>query len=90
MTKSSECPGMCSEDKQGDLKLQAESTSGWEPIKQTETAHCTALDCGLQKKMSELCSSTVSKDFTLSLRAIIQIFLNAMKASGTCDDSEPV
>lgn len=39
MTKSSECPGMCSEDKQGDLKIQAGGTSGWEPMKEAETAH---------------------------------------------------
>lgn len=84
--KSSECPGMFSEDEPANTKLRAESTSGWEHLKE---AHWTVLDCVLQMRVSELCSSAMSKDFTLSLQAIIQILLTEMKASGTCDDSEP-
>ncbi|KAI9537156.1 hypothetical protein NQZ68_027189 [Dissostichus eleginoides] len=38
-------------------------------------------------RASGLGSSALSKDFTMSLQAIIQIRLTKMKASGTCDDS---
>lgn len=80
---------MFSEDGPANIKIQAESISGWESLKEAQTAHWTVLDCELQTRASELCSFAMSKDFTLSLQAIIQILLTKMKASGTCDDSEP-
>lgn len=79
---------MFSEDQPPNIKLQAESISGWEPLKEAQTAYWTVLDCEFQMRASELCSSAMSKDFTLSLQAIIQILLTEMKASGTSDDSE--
>lgn len=64
--KSSKCPSMFSEDEPANIKLLAESISGWEPLKEAQTAHWTVLDCVLQMTASELCSSAMSKDFTLS------------------------